>query len=81
MKLGVYSLKKILYQGEAASLNCKTARGEITVLHHHRPLVTMLEEGIIKIVDSNAKEYYLPVRSGFLEIDGTKTSVIVDAGV
>lgn len=81
MKLGVYSLKKIHYQGEAASLNCKTASGEITVLDHHLPLVTMLEEGVIKIVDRSAKEHYLPVRSGFLETDGARTSVIIDEGI
>lgn len=68
MKLGVYSLQKVLYQGEASSVNCRTKLGEITVLDHHRPLISVLAKGTMKIVDKNKKEYYIPVSSGFLEV-------------
>ena len=68
MKLSVYSLKKILFQGDASLLNCKTEVGEITVLDHHEALIGVLKEGTIKIVDNNKKEHYFPVKSGFLEV-------------
>ena len=68
MKLGIYSLKKVLYQGQALSLNCKTLAGEITVLDDHRPLLSMLQRGALKIIDNNKKEQYIPIRSGFLEV-------------
>ncbi len=68
MTLGVYSLQKVLYQGEAVSVNCATRNGEITILDHHRPLISVLAPGTMKIVDKNQKEYYIPVSSGFLEI-------------
>lgn len=55
MKLSVYSLKNILFQGEAQLLNCKTVTGEITILDHHEPLITVLKEGILKVVDSGTK--------------------------
>jgi len=61
-------LQKVLYQGEAASVNCATKLGEITVLDHHRPLISILAKGIMKIVDKNQKEHYIPVSSGFLEV-------------
>lgn len=69
MKLGIYSLKKVLYQGEIESLTVRTVSGEITVLPHHRPLLTMLTEGVIKIVDSSHKEQFLRVFGGFLEVN------------
>lgn len=79
MKLAIYSLKKILYQGEAESVNCKTALGEITVLDHHRPLVTMLTSGTVKIIDSDKKDHYIPVSSGFLEVNSENHArLIVD---
>jgi len=68
MKLSIYSLKKILFQGEASLLNCKTATGEITVLNNHETFITVLASGIIKVVDNNKKENYFPVKSGFLEV-------------
>ncbi len=68
MKLGIYNLKKVIFQGEIESLTLRTVAGEITILPHHRPLLTMFAEGVIKIVDSSHKEQFLPVVSGFLEV-------------
>ena len=68
MRLSIYSLRKILFQGEAESVNLKTVSGEITVLDHHRPLVSTLTEGVMKIVDKERKERYFSVSAGFLEI-------------
>jgi hypothetical protein len=56
MKLSVYSLKKILFQGDAQLLNCKTVMGEITVLDNHEPLITVLSKGPVKIVKSGTRE-------------------------
>ena len=68
MKLGIYSLRNVLFQGEAVSINCRTESGEITILDHHRPLISILNEGTVKITDGHKKEHYIPVRSGFLEV-------------
>ena len=68
MKLSVYSLKNILFQGDASLLNCKTVMGEITVLDNHETLITTLSAGIIKVVDDKSKEYFFPIKSGFLEV-------------
>lgn len=67
MKVSIYSLKNILFQDEAQSLNCDTSSGELTILDHHEPLITNIEEGLIKIVDKNQKEKFVQVKSGFLE--------------
>ena len=79
MKLSVYSLKKILFQGEASLLNCKTVTGEITILDNHDSLITVLSAGVIKIVDENKKDNYFPVKSGFLEVKpGNEVRCIVE---
>ena len=68
MKLSVYSLKKILFQGDTKSLNCKTVMGEITVLDNHETLITVLSLGTIKVIDDKSKEHFFPIKSGFLEV-------------
>ena len=68
MKLSVYSLKKILFQGEAQLLNCKTMMGEITVLNNHQTLIGVLTKGVMKIVDTAKAEHFLEITSGFLEV-------------
>jgi len=79
MKLGVYSLKKVLFQGDAKSVNCNTRSGEITVLDNHEPLISILEKGTMTIVDAQGEKHYIPVGSGFLEIDsGSQAKILVE---
>jgi ATP synthase F1 epsilon subunit len=82
MKLGVYSLQKALYQGEAELVNCQTETGEITILNDHRPLISILKRGVMKIVDDGHKEHYIPVASGFLEVRaGNEAKFLVEEAV
>lgn len=68
MKLSIYSLKKILFQGEAEMLNCKTVMGEITILDHHETFIGVLTEGVMKVVDTAKKEHFFEIKSGFVEV-------------
>lgn len=68
MELSIYSIKNILFQGQASLLNCQTTTGEITVLDKHQPLITVLSAGIVRIIDENKKEQFFPIKSGFLEV-------------
>ena len=68
MKLSIYSLQKILFQGEAVSLNCKTPMGEITVLDNHEPLISILSAGVVKIGKNDGKEEFFEIKSGFLDV-------------
>lgn len=68
MKLSVYSLKKVLFAGDATLLNCQTAMGQITVLDNHETYIGKLTTGVVKVVDQQAKEHFFEISSGFLEV-------------
>ncbi len=79
MKLSIYSLKKVLFQGEASLLNCKTAVGEITVLDNHETYIGVITAGVAKVVDKEKKEHYFEIKSGFLEVRrGNEVRCIVE---
>jgi F-type H+-transporting ATPase subunit epsilon len=79
MKLGVYSLQRVLFQGDAKSVNLNTRSGQVTILDHHEPLISILEKGTITIVGGDQKETYIPVESGFLEVDAhSRTKILVE---
>jgi len=79
MKLSIYSLKNILFQGQASLLNCQTIMGEITVLDNHETLISVLASGIIRIVDENKKEQFFPIKSGFIEVKpGNEVRCIIE---
>ena len=69
MILSIYSLKNILFQGQATSLNCHTEMGEITVLDNHEPLISVLSKGVMKVSAKGVdKDQYFEIKSGFLEV-------------
>jgi len=84
MKLSVYSLKKILFVGEALLLNCKTITGEITVLDNHETYIGVLAKGVAKIIEkpfgtAQGREHFFEVKSGFLEVrDGNEVRCIIE---
>ena len=79
MKLNVYSLQKVLFRGDATAVNCRTTSGEITILDHHRPLISVLAKGVLKITKSGGEDAYIPVHSGFLEVrSGNEAKFLVE---
>jgi F0F1-type ATP synthase epsilon subunit len=82
MKLGVYSLQRVLFRGEAREVNCHTKIGQITILDHHEPLISLLEKGVVKIIDENRQAHFIPITSGFLEIrSGNEARFLVEEAV
>ena len=65
----VLSPKGVEFEGEAKSFNVKTRVGEITILDHHHPLMTILERGSCIIKTANGTRCEIPIQSGFLEMD------------
>jgi F-type H+-transporting ATPase subunit epsilon len=59
----------MLYEGEASAVNAKTLVGEITVLDHHQPLISMLTEGAIRITDNIEGDKWFEAKSGFIEVE------------
>jgi F-type H+-transporting ATPase subunit epsilon len=69
MRVEIYSLQRILFEGEARSVNCKTALGEVTVLEKHKPLISMLEEGPVKVIPVEGGEHVFAVKGGFMQVN------------
>ena len=69
MRLNIYSLQGIEFEGEIKSLNIKTRSGEITVLDHHRPLITILNAGTAKILTNGDQKKEFKISSGLLEVN------------
>ncbi|OGZ66703.1 MAG: hypothetical protein A3C50_02335 [Candidatus Staskawiczbacteria bacterium RIFCSPHIGHO2_02_FULL_43_16] len=79
MKLSVYSLKKVLFSGQARLLNCKTMVGEITILDNHETYIGVLKPGVAKVIDTANQEHFFEIKSGFLEVrEGNEVRCLVD---
>ena len=79
MLLHIYSLRKPVFQKEVVSVNLKTSDGEITILDNHRPLITPLEKGPIRIIDLKGSEELFEATQGFVEVRPKgEVSILID---
>ena len=68
MKLHVYSLEKPAFERDAASVNLKTAIGELTILDNHRPLIVPIAKGPLRITEREGAEQVIEANGGLLEV-------------
>lgn len=71
--------EKNLYSADVTQVTLPTAEGEITVLAHHIPLVSLLVPGVLHIIPKNGAEETMAVSGGFIEVVGDKVHVLADA--
>jgi len=53
-------------------------QGELTVLPHHAPLLTMIKPGIMRLVKGN-EETDVAITGGFLEVKDDRVTILADA--
>ena len=76
MFLEVISPEKTIYSGEIVLVQLPGVMGSFEILKNHAPLIAMIEEGKIKIIDSNRKMFYLDVSEGVVEVKDNMIRVL-----
>ncbi len=77
----VVSPTKVLYDGEAEMLACRTEVGEIAFYAHHVPLVGALDVCKLRVVQANGSEEAFAVLGGFVECRDSKVTVVSDVAI
>lgn len=68
--------EKIIYENDVFKISIPTTTGEITILPHHIPLVSIVQAGELKVT-SKMGEQIIAVSSGFVEIKANNEVIIL----
>jgi len=77
LKLKIATPEKVVYENDVLQVSVPTTTGEITILPHHIPLVSVLAAGEMRIKEVNGSEQTVAIAGGFLEIRGNGEIVIL----
>ena len=78
LKFRIVTPERVVFEEEVDQVTMMTRNGEITVLPHHLPLVTILEPGELRYKKNN-EEHFLAVSGGFVEVKSDNTlSILAD---
>lgn len=74
----IVSQDRIVYQGDADIVVLPGKSGEMGILPHHSPVLSVLQFGVIR-VRSKGEDFYFTVAGGVAEVQPDKVTVLADA--
>ena len=77
MRLEIVSAERLVYSEEVSVVVAPGAEGELAILPHHAPLLTMLRPGEIRVV-KDGEDSYIATSGGFLEVIASKVTILAD---
>ena len=79
LSVSVISPEKIIYSGDADSVNLPGVNGELGILWNHAPLISELGVGVVKIMDNN-DPIVMAIDGGFVEIRNNQINILANSG-
>lgn len=77
LHIALISPDRVVYDGDADSVSLPTPQGEITVLPHHIPLISIVVPGSV-LVRQGKEEHVFAVSRGVIEVDGSSLRILAD---
>ena len=78
MQLEIISAERQVYSDDVEAVVAPGVEGQLGILPHHAPLMTVLQPGEI-LIRKDGTETYLAVTGGFMEVIGNKVTILADA--
>ncbi len=78
LKLEIITAERQVFSDEVNTVVAPGFEGELGILPHHAPLITMLKPGEV-LIRKDGQETYLFVSGGFLEVRPDKIVILADA--
>ena len=77
-KLEIVSPEKMIFSDEVNVVLAWGVEGQLGILPHHAPLMTILQPGDL-VIRKGTEEEYLTISGGFLEVRPDKVVILADA--
>jgi F-type H+-transporting ATPase subunit epsilon len=77
-KLEIVTAEKMIFSDEVSAVMAWGVEGQLGILPHHAPLMTILQPGDLTI-RKDKEEEYLAISGGFLEVRPDKVVILADA--
>ena len=76
LQVNVVSAEREVWSGEAKQVSARTAEGEIGLMANHTPLLAMLDEGRVRIAQTDGTTVQIQADEGFLSLDRDVVQIV-----
>jgi F-type H+-transporting ATPase subunit epsilon len=78
MKVEILTPEDLIYQGEVSLIQLPGLDGLFEILNNHAPMITMLSEGNVKVVEKDNTSVFFSIKGGVVEILANKVLVLTE---
>jgi F-type H+-transporting ATPase subunit epsilon len=78
IKLDIVTAEHLVFSEDVDIVVAPGIEGELAILPHHAPLMTMLQPGELR-VRKGGEEMYMAITGGFLEVRPDRVTILADA--
>ncbi len=78
IRLDIVTAERLVYSDEVDEVIAPGVEGQLGILPHHTPLMTMLQPGEL-IAKKDSEEFSLAISGGFLEVRPVRVIVLADS--
>jgi len=77
-RLEIVTVERVIFSDDVNTVVAWGVEGQLGILPHHAPLMTMLQPGDL-LIRKDDEEQYLAISGGFLEVRPDKVIILADA--
>lgn len=79
MKLQIITPDKEVFAGDVTMVQVPGSKGSFQVLVNHAPIISTLDAGVVKIIDSSGKTSQLSIRGGVIEVKNNNIIILAES--
>jgi F-type H+-transporting ATPase subunit epsilon len=79
MFLEIITPDKKIYEGKVKRVKIPGSKGPFEILKNHAPIISLLEKGIIRVIDQHNKKYEFLAEGGLVENKDNKIIVLLES--
>lgn len=79
MTVEIITPEKSLFTGEAKLIQLPGIDGSFELMNSHAPIISILAEGKIKVVEANGNKLFFDILGGMVEMSSNKITVLAEA--
>jgi F-type H+-transporting ATPase subunit epsilon len=78
MKIEIINPDKTIFEGEVDLIQLPGKDGSFEILNNHAPLISVLKEGKVKVIDKDKKTLFFDIKGGVIEVHKNKVLVLAE---
>jgi len=79
MELEIITPDKKVYEGQVKLVKVPGSKGSFEILNNHAPIISILEQGEVQVIDNDDKTNYYDISGGVVEVKQNNIIILAES--